>query len=136
MRAVDPIQYPAQLVTGGGRARGFQVAEYIPWSGILSFKENPDLWRALNCEYVRLSSAYDNFHHYLGFLSPSMSEVIDSLNQEIFRLRAHCRELQDQCDRLLLTQPHRGGPNEFRRILEEVNRRDEEDRRSTRRIVK
>jgi len=128
--ATAPVRFPGQIVTGGGRARGFHVIDYVPWSQIVKLKAQPDVWRALNCEYLRLSSAYDNFHHYLGFLSPSMSEVIDSLNGEILRLRTLCRELRDQRDRLVLMYPRGGASHEFGRILEEVNKRDEEDRRS------
>jgi len=134
--ALTPIAYPAQLVTGGGRGSGFRVLEYLPWSKIGDLKGNPEVWRALNCEYLRLSSAYDNFHHYLGFLSPSMSEAIASLNREIFRLQALCRELRDQRDRLLLMCPRGGRSSEFGGILEEISRREEEDRRSARDILK
>jgi hypothetical protein len=133
---LNQIAYPVQLVTGGGRGSGFRVLEYLPWSSIPDLRQNPEVWRALNCEYLRLSSAYDNFHHYLGFLSPNMSEVIDSLNREIFRLRALCRELKDQRDRLLLTCPHGGGSNEFGRILEEISKREEDDRRSALALIK
>jgi hypothetical protein len=112
------------------------VLEYLPWSKIGDLKGDPEVWRALNCEYVRLSSAYDNFHHYLGFLSPSMSEVIASLNREIFRLRTLCQELRDQRDRLLLMYPRGGASHEFGRILEEVNRRDREERGCALELIK
>jgi hypothetical protein len=134
-RTLEPVRFPAKTVTGGGRAKGFHVERYVPWSEISRLKEQPDVWRGLNCEYLRLSSAYDNFYYYLGFLSPSMSETIASLNQEIFRLRVLCRELRDQRDRLLLMNPHGGRPSEFGRILEEVNKREGEDRRSVLELI-
>lgn len=133
---LEPIRFPAQTVTGGGRARGFRVERYIPWSEVTSLKEQPEVWSALNCQYVRLSFAYDAFYDHLHFLSPRTLEILDSLNSEIFRLRTLCKQLQDQLDRLLLTRPHGDGSNEFRRILEEVNGRDEEDRRSARDLIR
>lgn len=127
---LEPIRFPAQTVTGGGRAKGFHVERYTPWSEVTSLKEQPEVWRALNCEYVRLSFAYDAFYDHLHFLSPRMLEIIDSLNNEIHRLRITCRDLQERLDRLLLT--HRHGSDsigrEFGRILEEITRRDEQDR--------
>jgi len=135
--ALAPFAYPVQLVTGGGRAQGFHVVEYIPWSTLPRLKENPDLWRALNCEYIRLASAFDSFHTYLGFLSPGMREMIASLNAEIFGLRSNCRELQSQLDRLLLTYPRRSESiGEFGRVLEEISRRDEGDRRSAHDLIR
>ena len=56
---------------------------------------------------------------------------MDSLNNEIFRLRTVCKELQDRLDRLLLIHPHGVDTNgQFGRILEEISRRDEKNRRS------
>jgi len=135
--ALQPIRYPAQTVTGGGRARGFHVVEYIPWSDITKLKDDPDIWRAVNCEYIRLASAYDNFYDHLHILSPRMIELIDSLNHEIFRLRALCRDLRDRLERLLLTCPHGGDSlGEFGRLLEEINKRSEQDRRSALDLIK
>jgi hypothetical protein len=135
--ALDTIRSPAQIVTGGGRGKGFHVVRYIPWSDVATLKEQPDVWRALYSEHIRLASAFDNFHLYLGFLSPRMRQIIDSLDSEIFRLRAKCQELQDCLDRLLVTYSRRGeSVGEFRRILEEINRRDREDRKSRLGIIK
>jgi hypothetical protein len=113
------------------------VIQYVPWSQLTRFKDNPQVWRALNCEYIRLGAAFDNFHTYLGFLSPGMREMIESLNAEIFRLRSKCRELQDRLDRLLLTYLRRSESiGEFGRILEEVSKREEDDRRSVLDLIK
>jgi hypothetical protein len=66
-----------------------------------------------------------------------MLEMIGFLNNEVFRLRTLCKELQDRLDRLLVMQPHgvdRDG--KFGTILEEVNRRDREERRSALELIK
>jgi hypothetical protein len=66
-----------------------------------------------------------------------MLEIMDSLNSEIFRLRTLCKELQDRLDRLLVMYPHGVETDgEFGTILEEINRRDEENRRSAIDLVK
>jgi len=83
-----PITHPAQLVTGGGRAKGFQVAERIAWADLRSLDPTSDLMHAINCEYWRLAQAFDNFHFHLGYLSPAMKDLIDSLREELFQLRA------------------------------------------------
>jgi len=93
---LEPITYPAQLVTGGGRASGFHVIQYLPWSTLTSPYRNPELWRAVNCEYIRLAGAYDQFYECLGFLSPQIRELLQTLNHEIFRLQTRCRDLEDR----------------------------------------
>ena len=126
-----------QMVCSGGRAKGFHVVQYVPWSELSRFIDNAQVWRALNCEYIRLASAYDNFHYYLHFLSPRMQAIIDGLTREIFRLRTLCRELQDKLDRSLLTHPRRDDAiGDFRRILEEAWNRDQQDRRTTLALAK
>jgi hypothetical protein len=66
-----------------------------------------------------------------------MLEIMDSLNKEIFRLRMLCKELQDRLDRFLVMHPHGVDTDgKFGRVLEEVNRRDREERRSTLELIK
>jgi hypothetical protein len=66
-----------------------------------------------------------------------MLEIIDFLNNEIFRLRTLCKELQDRLDRLLVMHPHGVDKDgKFGRILEEVNKRDREERRSALELIK
>ena len=136
-RTTEPIAYPAQLVTGGGRGSGFHVVRYLPWSSISSLRGEPEVWRAINCEYLRLASAYDLFYDNLGFLSPRALEITNLLKNEIFRLRNVCRELQERLGRVVLIRPYGGDlAGKFGRIIEEINRRDEEDRDSTFDMVK
>ena len=134
---LEPITYPAQLVTGGGRASGFHVIQYLPWSTLTSPYRNPELWRAVNCEYIRLAGAYDQFYECLGFLSPQIRELLQTLNHEIFRLQTRCRDLEDRLGTAIFTRNHGGDRSgEFGEILRTVNRRDEEDRRSDAIIIK
>jgi hypothetical protein len=132
---IQPIRYPAQIVTGGGRARGFHVIGQISWTDVAKLKMNPQIWQALNCEYIRLGSAYDNFYDYLGYLSPRMQDVTNALTTEIFRLRAICRELMDQLDRSRLNHTGHDSLGSFGRFLEEANKRDKNDRGSVRAIL-
>jgi hypothetical protein len=134
---LEPILFPAQTVTDGGRAKRFRVERYTPWSEVAYLKEQPEVWRALNCECVRLSFAYDAFYEHLHFLSPRMLESMGFLNNENFRLRTLCKELRDPLDRLLVMRPHGVETDgKFGRILEEVNRRDREERRSALELIK
>lgn len=135
IRATQPILHPAQLVTGGGRGSGFHVVRYIPWSNILGLKTDPGAWRALNCEYIRLASAYDNFYDHLGFLSPRMLDVTNALTAETFRLRVRCRELTDLLERSRLYYAGYDAFGSFGRFLEEANKRAKHDRTSVRAIL-
>jgi hypothetical protein len=74
------ILYPLQLVTGGGRARGFRVVKYLPWS-ILPTLRQTQIWNNILVLYGRLASAYDNFYQTLGFLSPDVQSLLRGLNQ-------------------------------------------------------
>ena len=72
--ALKPILYPVQVVTGGGRARGFRVEKYLPWSTLPALK-HVNAWNSLLCLYGRLADAYDHFYQVLGFLSPEMRRI-------------------------------------------------------------
>jgi len=58
---MKPILYPAQIVTGGGRAKGFRVVKYLPWSTLPTFRQT-DVWNSLLGLYNRLGAAYDHFY--------------------------------------------------------------------------
>jgi hypothetical protein len=73
-----PIAYPAQIVTGGGRAKGFTVEKYLPWSTLPTLKQT-DAWNSLLCLYDRLGAAYDHFYQVLGFLSPEVKKLLQEL---------------------------------------------------------
>jgi predicted choloylglycine hydrolase len=75
---MKPIVYPVQIVTGGGRAKGFTVEKYLPWSTLPTLKQT-NTWNSLLCLYDRLGAAYDNFYQVLGFLSPEMKKVMKEL---------------------------------------------------------
>lgn len=77
---MQPIQYPAQIVTGGGRAKGFTVVKYLPWSTLPTLRQT-DLWNSLLCLYNRLGAAYDRFYQVLGFLSPKMKTLLEELQR-------------------------------------------------------
>lgn len=72
---MKPILYPVQVVTGGGRAKGFRVAKYLPWSTLPTLRQT-DVWTSLLCLYNRLAAAYDHFYQVLGFLSPKMRALL------------------------------------------------------------
>ena len=74
------ILYPVQIVTGGGRAKGFHVEEYIPWEALPKLQQT-DIWPSLLCLYTRLASAYDHFYEVLGFLSPEISKILHELQK-------------------------------------------------------
>ena len=76
--AMYPILYPIQLVTGGGRAKGFSVLKYLPWSTLPALKQT-DVWNSLLSLYSRLGAAYDNFYEVLGLLSPKMKTLLQGL---------------------------------------------------------
>jgi hypothetical protein len=77
---MKPILYPVQLVTGGGRAKGFRVEEYLPWSALPTLKQTI-AWNSLLSLYARLADAYDHFYQVLGFLSPEMQKLIKQLQR-------------------------------------------------------
>jgi len=77
---LNPILYPVQVVTGGGRAKGFSTAKYLPWSTLPTFKQT-DVWNSLLCLYNRLGAAYDHFYQVLGFLSPKMKTLLQQLQK-------------------------------------------------------
>ena len=77
---IKPILYPIQIVTGGGRAKGFRVVEYLPWSTLPTLRHT-DVWNSLLCLYTRLGVAYDHFYHVLGFLSPKMKMLLQELKK-------------------------------------------------------
>ena len=77
---MKPILYPVQIVTGGGRAKGFRVLKYLPWSTLPTLRQT-DVWNSLLCLYNRLGAAYDHFYHVLGFLSPKMQMLLQELQK-------------------------------------------------------
>lgn len=78
--AIEPIDFPAQIVTGGGRAKGFKVVKYLPWSTLPTLKQT-DAWNSLLCLYNRLGAAYDHFYQVLGFLSPKIKTLLQQLQR-------------------------------------------------------
>lgn len=136
--SLTPIAYPIQVVTGGGRAKGFKVARRIGWASLPSLDPSSDLMQAVNCEYSRLAEAYDNFHFYLGYLSPAMKALTDSLREEIFRLRARIEMLANRTDRLqLMSTIERsdevGGIEE---IIQRVQEREEQEADGRRELLR
>ena len=77
---MEIIAYPVQIVTGGGRAKGFRVEKYLPWSTLPALKQT-SAWDSLLCLYDRLGAAYDHFYQVLGFLSPEISKIIQELQK-------------------------------------------------------
>jgi hypothetical protein len=78
--ALKPILYPVQVVTGGGRAKGFRVEKYLPWTTLPTLKQT-NTWNSLLCLYGRLATAYDHFYQVLGFLSPEMQKMLQELQK-------------------------------------------------------
>jgi hypothetical protein len=76
--AMESIAYPVQIVTGGGRAKGFTVEEYLPWSTLPTLRQT-NAWNSLLCLYDRLGAAYDHFYQVLGFLSPEVKKLLQEL---------------------------------------------------------
>lgn len=74
---LQPILYPVQLVTGGGRAKGFKTVKYIPWTSLPTLTQTA-IWNNLLCLYTRLATAYDNFFKILGFTSPEMQRLLQA----------------------------------------------------------
>jgi len=74
---MEPILYPVQIVTGGGRAKGFTVAEYLQWSTLPTLRQT-EVWNSLLCLYNRLGAAYDHFYQVLGFLSPEIRKLLET----------------------------------------------------------
>lgn len=77
---MKPILYPAQIVTGCGRGKGFRVAEYLPWSALPRLMQT-QVKSNLLCLYDRLGAAYDHFYEVLGLLSPNMQIIIQTLQR-------------------------------------------------------
>lgn len=77
---MKPIVYPVQIVSGGGRAKGFKVMKYLPWSTLATLQQT-DAWVSVLCLYERLGSAYDRFYETLGFLSPQMKKLLQELQR-------------------------------------------------------
>jgi hypothetical protein len=77
---MKPITFPVQIVTGGGRAKGFRVAEYLPWSMLPTLKQTL-AWNSVLSLYDRLGAAYDHFYQELGFLSPEISRILRELQK-------------------------------------------------------
>ena len=75
---MKPIEYPVQIVTGGGRARGFKVAKYLSWSDLPRL-EGTDVWQSLLFLYDRLATGYDHYYDILGFMSPKMKALLQTL---------------------------------------------------------
>ncbi len=127
---LTPINYPVQVVCGGGYRRGFTVARRITWADLRSLDQTSDLMRAINCEYRRLAEAFDNFHFYLGYLSPAMKALVENMRQEIFRLQARMDVLTNRADRLqLMNMIERS--DEFGRIEEIITRIQDREQRET-----
>ncbi|MGD0495780.1 MAG: hypothetical protein ABSB28_07030 [Candidatus Bathyarchaeia archaeon] len=78
--AMKPILYPVQVVTGGGRARGFRVEKYLPWTTLPALKQT-NAWNSLLYLYGRLADAYDHFYQVLGFLSPEMCRILQEFQK-------------------------------------------------------
>jgi len=72
--------YPAQIVTGGGRGKGFTVLKYLPWCELPTLKHT-EVWDGVVHLYDRLGSAYDYFYQFLGFLSPRMKALLQELQK-------------------------------------------------------
>jgi len=77
---MKPIDYPVQIVTGGGRASGFKVEQYLQWATLPSLKQTA-AWKSILCLYGRLGAAYDNFYQVLGFLSPGIKALLEGLQK-------------------------------------------------------
>jgi len=77
---MEPILHPIQIVTGGGRAKGFTVAKYLPWSTLPTLRQT-DVWNSLLCLYNRLGAAYDHFYQVLGFLSPEIKKLLREIQK-------------------------------------------------------
>jgi len=78
--AMNSILYPVQIVTGGGRAKGFRVEKYLPWSTLPNLRQT-NVWNSILCLYNRLGAAYDFFYETLGFLSPKIRTLIERLQR-------------------------------------------------------
>lgn len=72
---LNPVLYPAQIVTGGGRGSGFKALQYLPWSMLPMLKQT-NAWNSLLVLYDRLAASYDNFFASLGFLSPKIKDIL------------------------------------------------------------
>jgi hypothetical protein len=77
---LKPIIYPVQIMTGGGRGKGFTVEKHLPWSVLPTLKQT-SAWNSLLSLYARLAAAYDQFYLELGFLSPEIQKLIKQLQK-------------------------------------------------------
>jgi hypothetical protein len=77
---LNPVLYPAQIVTGGGRGSGFKALQYVPWSMLPTLKQT-SAWDSLLVLYDRLAASYDRFYGACGFLSPRMTALIEELRK-------------------------------------------------------
>jgi hypothetical protein len=74
----EPIAYPIQIVTGGGRAQGFRTLEYLPWSTLKTLVQT-DAGKSLANLYARLAASYDSFYETLGWHSPRMRALLKAM---------------------------------------------------------
>lgn len=72
---MEHIAYPAAIMSGGGRAKGFTVEQYLPWTTLPTLRRT-NAWNSLLCLYDRLGTAYDHFYQILGFLSPEIKKLL------------------------------------------------------------
>jgi len=72
------ILYPAAVISGGGRAKGFHVEQYVSWESLPKLRQF-EIWNNLQCMYTRLGCAYDHFYRILGFLSPEIRRLVQQL---------------------------------------------------------
>ena len=72
-----PIDYPAQIVSGGGRAKGFKVLKYMSWATLPTLRHTDAFPSILNM-YAKLGTAYDHFYEVFGFLSPQIRALLSA----------------------------------------------------------
>jgi hypothetical protein len=77
---MKPILYPVQLFSSLGRAKGFKIEEYLPWSALPTQKQTI-AWNGILSLYARLAAAYDHFYQELGFLSPEIQRLVKQLQR-------------------------------------------------------
>jgi hypothetical protein len=73
---MKPILYPARIMTGGGRARGFKVVRQLPWKDLAELRTDTSLWSSVQSLYTRLAYGFDMFFLHLGYLSPGMVKLL------------------------------------------------------------
>jgi len=94
--------------------------------------------RAIDSEYLRLAEAYDRFYFHLGYLSPAMKALIESMREEIFQLRAQIDMLSNRADRLQLVNAIKRGDQvgENERIFNRIERREQQEVAGRRELLK